>query len=787
MTWAAIACVFSAFTGLYLFERAATASGPFRHGWILGSAITLGTGLWVSSAVCLLAWQPFLDLAKILRLTVSGAAITVPVVMVGLEIAARYRRYGPVFGGGLLGAGIAIGLPAATFGAPAIFFSFPHFLAWTGAVVLGASALCLVCRKNTIADRIAAAVLLSIAVLFTNLVLASSFGGIQLPTGDASLVIHRTALNAAIALVTIVMLNVGLCAAILDEFLSSRMRREAQRLRESERRFRLLADATFEGIVIHEGGKILNTNAAFCDLMGLNPKQIIGTEFEAYIPREFRSRLNRVLENVNFEPEELALILANGNRLPIEIFQRQIDFEGRSTGVIAIRDISERKLAAERISYLAHHDTLTGLPNRVLLNDLLVPKLRDLDSENHKIGILHLDLDRFRLTNEIHGSAVGDRVLRTITERLHETLQGHDYLARIGNDEYAVILNHIDRPDRAAQMAERLLAVIARPIDVSGLDIEISVCIGIAVAPDDGNTAEQILRNASLALQRAKEAGKGVIRFFESSMDDRLRARRTLERDLKQAIEHRQIEVHYQPLYSSSKNSLAGFEALARWYHPQHGLIPPTEFIPVAEESGLIIPLGQAVLWAACAEAATWAAPLRVAVNLSPAQFRHPGLVDGIYAVLEGTGLEPERLELEVTESVLIAETGHALVTMQRLKKMGIRLALDDFGTGYSSLSYLHRFPFDKIKIDRSFVAALEQDSEAMAIVRAVVAMGHSLRMTVTAEGLETHEQLGYLRELSCDHLQGFLLGKPMAVGKLFDFMEASQVSAALEYAPGVA
>jgi diguanylate cyclase (GGDEF)-like protein/PAS domain S-box-containing protein len=789
---ACIVCLFSSFTGLSLFERAGANFGLLRRGWLAGSAITLGTGVWASAYLSLLTRQPAAVLPQNLQVTIGCAAIVVACAAIGLSLAIRLRQPGIVIGGTILGAGIAgsgvIGLARLAPPAPASLLpSADHVASGLIAVSLAVLAVSLVRRHHTTWHRIVAAMLLAIAVLLTDLVLVASVAVGPATPVAAILTVHRATLALALCLVILAVLSLGLFGAVLDQALSARAAREAQRLRDSERRFRLLADATFEGIVIHEAGRVVNTNAAFCTLIGLNPRQIVGAEFEMFIPKEFRSRLHRALQNGSYEPEELTLIAANGDRLPIEILQREIDFEGRSTGVIAIRDISERKLAAERIRYLAHHDTLTGLPNRVMLNDLLGARLADLDANGGKVGVLHLDLDRFRTTNEIHGAAVGDRVLRMITDRLHEALRGHDFVARIGNDEYAVILNEIDRPEAAAQIAETLIRSIGRPVDIAGLDIESSTCIGIAIAPDDGTTSEQILRHASLALQKAKEAGKGVFRFFEASMDDRLRARRMLERDLKQAIETRQIEVYYQPLYSSSKSSLVGFEALARWNHPEHGPIAPNDFIPVAEESGLIIPLGQAVLWAACAEAATWAAPLRVAVNLSPSQFRHPGLVDSIRAVLDGTGLEPERLELEVTESVLIEETGHALITMQRLKKMGIRLALDDFGTGYSSLSYLHRFPFDKIKIDRSFVAALEQDSEAMAIVRAVVAMGHSLHMTVTAEGLETHEQLGFLRDLSCDHLQGFLLGKPMAVGSLFDFMEGSQIASALERLPGAA
>jgi diguanylate cyclase (GGDEF)-like protein len=410
---------------------------------------------------------------------------------------------------------------------------------------------------------------------------------------------------------------------------------------------------------------------------------------------------------------------------------------------------------------MANHDALTGLPNRTLFQDRLAQAVARSKRGASTAAVLCLDLDRFKNINDISGHAVGDELLRQVAQRLAHGVRGDDTVARLSGDEFAVIQVGVAHPDGPAILADRLVKVLAQPFEIANHHIVIGTSIGIALYPGDGEDDEELLRAADTALYRAKAAGRGTFRFFEAEMDVRLQERRWLERDLRQALANEQLNLHYQPLVNCDNIKVLGFEALTRWKHPERGFISPADFIPLAEESGLIIPLGKWVLRQACRDATTWPADTIVAVNLSPVQFRQSDITREIFGVLAETGLPAHRLELEITEGVLIDDTDRVLTILSELKAAGVRLSLDDFGTGYSSLSYLQRFPFDKIKIDRSFVWEMEKDGGSMAIVRAVVALGRSLRMTVTAEGVETQRQLEMLRAEHCDQAQGFLIGKP--------------------------
>ena len=360
------------------------------------------------------------------------------------------------------------------------------------------------------------------------------------------------------------------------------------------------------------------------------------------------------------------------------------------------------------------------------------------------------------------GHAAGDRLLVEVAVRVSGMLRAGDMLARLGGDEFAVLLGLLDTPESGADLAGRIVDALAQPFDIGGRSVVIGGSVGVALAPDDGGDPETLLHLADIAMYRAKADGRGGFRRFEAEMGERLRDRRNLELDLRHATVDGELELHYQPIVSCGNNVLVGFEALVRWNHPKRGRIAPSEFIPLAEECGLIVPLGMWVLETACREACTWALPLRLAVNMSPAQFCHPDLSQQVGAVLAATGLDPARLEIEVTEGFLIDDPDRALAILSEIKAMGVRISLDDFGTGYSSLSYLQRFPFDKIKIDRSFVQGLGESGQAEAIVRAVIAMAGSLNLTVTAEGVETEAQLAALQAQHCDQVQGFLTGRPV-------------------------
>jgi diguanylate cyclase (GGDEF)-like protein/PAS domain S-box-containing protein len=421
-------------------------------------------------------------------------------------------------------------------------------------------------------------------------------------------------------------------------------------------------------------------------------------------------------------------------------------------------DITERREAEARIAHMAGHDALTGLPNRTPLRD----RLEQAIAAGGAAAVLCLDLDRFKEVNDTLGHPVGD-ALQAVTVRLRACARGRDVVARLGGDEFAVVLPApAGAPEGAAGFAGRVVEALDEPFLIEGHQLLAGASIGIAVAPADGADADTLLRRADMALYRAKAEGRATWRFFEPGLDAQLQERRAMEADLRRAVREERFELHYQPLVRTPTGRVSGVEALLRWRRADSCLVPPADFVPLAEETGLIAPIGDWVLRTACAEVARWPSDaLGVAVNLSPAQFRRGDLVGSVRAALAASGLAPGRLELEITESVLLEDDQATLDTLRKLRALGVRIAMDDFGTGYSSLGYLQRFPFDKIKIDRSFVQEMARDANCMAIVRAVVSLGATLGATITAEGVETPEQLALLRDIGCEEAQGFLLGRP--------------------------
>ncbi|MDB5402897.1 MAG: putative diguanylate cyclase (GGDEF)/phosphodiesterase with and two sensor [Rhodopila sp.] len=439
------------------------------------------------------------------------------------------------------------------------------------------------------------------------------------------------------------------------------------------------------------------------------------------------------------------------------------DQQGTIVGVVAVvEDITERKDAGDRIRHLAYHDALTGLANRTQLTDRLAQALAGAAHDRGSFAVLALDLDRFKVVNDTLGHDAGDQLLAEVANRLRSTVRSTDTVARVGGDELVVIQTGVAQPAGATELSRRLIEHLAEPFDIAGRQVTVGVSVGIAVYPGDGMTSVTLLQNADVALYQAKKSGRGGFRFFDATEDFCLSHQHTLAIDLRRAIETNALRLHFQPLFTCATRALMGFEALLRWQHPLLGPIAPLDIVLVAEESGLIQSLGLWILEEACSRAALWAEPLRVAVNLSTAQFRDSMLADRIVEILHRTGLPAARLELEVTETLYIDNIDRALGTLRALKGAGVKIALDDFGTGYSSLSYLRSFPFDKIKIDRSFVQALTVDASALPLVQAILAMGHNLNLCVTAEGVETEQQLELLRQESCDEVQGFLLGRPM-------------------------
>ena len=441
-------------------------------------------------------------------------------------------------------------------------------------------------------------------------------------------------------------------------------------------------------------------------------------------------------------------------------------------------DVTERLRSDGRIAHMARHDALTDLPNRVLLRERLEHELKRV-KRGECLAVLCLDLDQFKGVNDTLGHPIGDELLKLVADRLRGCTREPDTVARLGGDEFAIIMTQMQEPTDAASLSKRIRELIIKPYQIEGHQIVTDISIGISVAPFDAEDADPLLRNADMALYGAKADGRGTFRFFEQEMNVRMKTRRELEMDLRKALVGKEFELHYQPLVNLKSNDVNAFEALLRWNHPKRGLISPADFIPVAEETGLIVPLGEWVLKAACYEAVDWPDHIKVAVNLSPAQLNNRNLLNVVIGALAESGMPARRLQLEITETVLLQNTFATLATLHELRKLGVQIALDDFGTGYSSLSYLRSFPFDKIKIDQSFIQDLSNGAEPVAIVQAVANLAKCLNMTSTAEGVETQQQMDLLQSMGCTEMQGYLFSRARPASEIRQFFEQKPESTA--------
>ena len=466
----------------------------------------------------------------------------------------------------------------------------------------------------------------------------------------------------------------------------------------------------------------------------------------------------------------------DGRTIPVEIRASRMVVNGAARFTVVIRDISERARSEERVWRLTHFDELSGLPNRLLFRQLLEQALREANRGKKPIAVLFIDLDRFKLVNDTAGHDSGDEVLRQVTGRLQQCLRESDLISRFGGDEFAALMRDIDDPGAARTAAARVLTAVAQPYRLSGEDYHLSASIGISTYPSDSTDATALLRNAELAMYRAKDQGKNNFQFHSPQMNARSTEHVALERSLRHAVERDEFLMHYQPQVEIATGRIIGAEALLRWNRPGTGIVAPDKFIPLAEETGLIVPIGRVVLTQACAEARRWqdagARGFRIAVNLSPRQFTKSELVADVQRILHDTGLAPESLELEITESMVMENPERAAAILRELRVVGVQLAIDDFGTGYSSLSYLKRFPVNTIKIDRSFIQDVPDDADDVAITHAVIAMGRSLRLSVVAEGVETAAQADFLRIHGCDLMQGYLISRPVPAADLGRFLQ---------------
>jgi diguanylate cyclase (GGDEF)-like protein len=573
------------------------------------------------------------------------------------------------------------------------------------------------------------------------------------------------------------------------EELNSRLEQQNQLLTAKEQQLQtqnIQLDAALnnmvQGLAMFDAHyRLVLCNRRFTEIYGLLPEQVaLGRPLRQIIEHRIANGLNS-----DKSPEEIVDALlrrrANGD---FEQFYNHLS-DGRCIAVTVQamadggpvtthQDITEQRRAEARIAHMALHDALPGLPNRMLLDERLGNALTRV--KRGEIVAAHLiDLDHFKNVNDTLGHPAGDKLLKMATDRLRAVARETDTVARMGGDEFAIVQVAVAQPCDATPLALRIIEVLSAPYDIDGQQVIIGTSVGIAVGPADGSSPDQLLRNADLALYQAKGDGRGTFRFFEPGMDAQMQGRRAMEYDLRKALGAGEFELHYQPVVNLETSEIRGFEALMRWRHPDKGVIAPATFIPLAEEIGFIIPLGEWAIRQACATAATWPDQLEVAVNLSPVQFGTPGLIQVVVNALAASGLPAERLELEITESTLLQDSENTLSTLYQLRALGVRIAMDDFGTGYSSLSYLQSFPFDKIKIDRSFIKDVAEGVGSLNIVRAVAAMAKGLGMTTTAEGVETQAQLEAVRSEGCTEMQGFLFSKPLPAAEIETLYLASR------------
>jgi diguanylate cyclase (GGDEF)-like protein/PAS domain S-box-containing protein len=576
-------------------------------------------------------------------------------------------------------------------------------------------------------------------------------------------------LAVGLAIASVAIVGLALAGVVLDIRDHRRSEIEIARMRD-------LANASVEGLLVCDGEMIVSVNTSFAALIGVPASHLVGVSLESCFPDKIAR--TKLLSGSN-RPVETSLRHSDSSMTPVELILRSIDFAGRPHHVVAVRDLQLRKEAERHIHYLAHHDTLTSLPNRGHFNDRIDEEVAALTG-GESLAVLCLDLDRFKEVNDLFGHAAGDKVLQTVASRVSAVLGERQMMARLGGDEFAILMPGVSSPAAVSRLAESVLAALHTTSDAPEIN-GISMSIGIALCPDDASDRQALLSHADTALYRAKADGRNTYRFFEARMGNEIRERRLIEHDLRLAIARNELRLVYQPQLDIRNNTIAGFEALLRWKHPKRGEISPTVFIPMAEETGTILEIGTWVLKAACRDAATWTQPLTVAVNVSAVQLYNADFVQELHQILLETGLPPHRLEIEITETALVRDFTRALTCLRQVKALSIGIAMDDFGTGYSSLSNLRAFPFNKIKIDASFIKSVNSNEQAATIVRAVLGLGRGLGLPVLAEGVETEAELQFLKNERCDEVQGYLIGRPAAIDSFRNLTHGDAMSDASE------
>lgn len=755
---AAVMCALAAITCVELLRHAGKASPRMRAIWLGVAAVAGGSGIWATHFIAMLAFEPGLPSAYHVGLTSLSLVYAIAMTGLGLTIAlARAIPFAATLGGAILGLGIA----AMHYTGMAAFEIAGHII-WDPALVaaslilggvLGSVALPVALVGESLRGRTTGALLLLLAICSHHFI---AMGAVTI-VPDASVLISESAIPArwlavGIALASLAILFLASAALALD----IRDRRHVALERD---RLHSLANAAVEGLVVCRGDLIISANDSFGKLVGLAATELTGAALSRFLP-EAATRL--ALTEPSDQLIDAELTRADDGKIPVELIMRPVTYGNQPHYAVAVRDLRARRRAEGQIEFLAHHDALTGLANRASFNQRLDQELKVAEATGRKLAVLCLDLDRFKEVNDLFGHAAGDTMLVTVARSVTTLLDETQLMARLGGDEFAILIP-CEQAVAAGRLAEQVLeALRSSSADATGPMIATS--IGIALYPDDADERALLLSYADTALYKAKAEGRGTYRFFEAKLGTQVRERRLLEHDMRHAVACGEMHLVYQPQTDVQTGTVLGFEVLLRWQHPQRGPVSPGVFIPIAEESSAILQIGEWVLREACREATSWPNPLTIAVNVSAVQLHAPHFAQLVHEVLFQTGLKPNRLEIEITETALIRDPGRAQSTLRQLKALGVRIAMDDFGTGYSSLSNLRAYPFDKIKIDGSFIRAVDLNEQTAAIVRSVLGLGRGLGLPVLAEGVETQAELSFLAGENCQSAQGYLMGRPAAI-----------------------
>jgi len=771
-------CILTTVTVVELLRNARKATGGQRSLWLAVAAFAGGSGVWATHFVAMLAYDSRLPNGYDVTLTVLSLVLAITVIGFGLATALASSTPRAPFAGGVI---LGLGIVAMHYTGMAAY-QVPGQFVWNWALVAASLVIAVVmsgiglhCALSGpgLHRRMAGALVLLLAICAHHFVGMGAVTIMPEPgfvVSDGAVPSHWLAGSIAFASVTILLLA---CTALA---LDIRERRYIQRDRE-RMRLQSFANASVDGLLICCGDRIVSANDSFGAIVERDASELIGLPLRDFLPEAARRLSTQAEPIAGAQIYETELPLAIGLSIPVEVVIRPVAYGREPHYAVAVRDLRARRMAENEIRFLAHHDALTGLANRTTFARRLDQELRYAEAGGRRFGILTIDLDGFKEVNDLYGHAAGDSVLQRVGEVVSNLLDETQLMARLGGDEFA-ILTRCEHPAAAGQLAKRIQDALAaaRMVDLP----PVATSIGIALYPDDATDPMHLLNYADTALYRAKAEGRGTYRYFEASMDALVRERRLMEHDLRQAVSNGEMYLVYQPQHQVATGEIIGFEVLLRWQHPRRGAVSPAEFIPVAEECGAILPIGAWVLSQACREAAGWANPLSIAVNVSAVQILAPRFIQSVDDVLRETGLPPERLEIEITETALIRDPERAASTLRDLKALGVRLAMDDFGTGYSSLSNLRSYPFDKIKIDRSFIQSVDQNSQAAAIVRSVLGLGRGLGLPVLAEGVETEAELNFLEGEQCHAVQGYLMGRPARIEAFAAHVDAVRPDASL-------